>query len=92
MELAVIISLIAMAVALPGCIADSMTVIVKLRELKKSKGEVRPLFKKTEVPHAYQSFVFPELRLATLFKKNLIGEHRANGIRLDGLGCVDITT
>lgn len=40
MELAVIISLIALAVALPGCIADSLTVIAKIRAslLKKSEA------------------------------------------------------
>jgi hypothetical protein len=31
MEIALIISLIALAVALPGCIADSLTVIEKIR-------------------------------------------------------------
>jgi hypothetical protein len=41
MEIALIISLIALAVALPGCIADSLTVIEKLRARR-----VDPLFKK----------------------------------------------
>ena len=35
MEIALIISLIALAVALPGCIADSLTVIEKLRRAKR---------------------------------------------------------
>jgi tRNA nucleotidyltransferase (CCA-adding enzyme) len=43
MEIALIISLIALAVALPGCIADSLTVIEKLRARRAN----RALFKKS---------------------------------------------
>ncbi|MDQ3816296.1 MAG: hypothetical protein M3362_01230 [Acidobacteriota bacterium] len=53
MEIALILSLIALAVALPGCIADSLTVIEKLRARRANR-----LLKKSEIPHAYHSFVF----------------------------------
>lgn len=43
MEIALIISLIALAVALPGCIADSLTVIEKIR----ARRAKRALFKKS---------------------------------------------
>jgi len=35
MELALIIAIVALIVALPGCIADSLTIIAKIRALKK---------------------------------------------------------
>lgn len=43
MEIALIISLIALAVALPGCIADSLTVIEKIR----ARRAKHALFKKS---------------------------------------------
>lgn len=43
MEIALIVSLIALAVALPGCIADSLTVIEKIR----ARRAKRALFKKS---------------------------------------------
>ncbi len=43
MEIALIISLIALAVALPGCIADSLTVIEKIR----ARRAQRSLLKKS---------------------------------------------
>jgi hypothetical protein len=47
MEIALIISLIALAVALPGCIADSLTVIEKMRSRKDSKSD--SIYKKTTI-------------------------------------------
>jgi hypothetical protein len=48
MEIALIISLIALAVALPGCIADSLSVIERIR----SRRANRAILKKSESQHA----------------------------------------
>lgn len=47
MEIALIVSLIALAVALPGCIADSLTVIGKIRARRAKRG----LLKKAIAAH-----------------------------------------
>ena len=65
MEIALIISLIALAVALPGCIADSLTIIEKLRSRRANRALLEKSTK-SNVVSIYSSLITEYIRF---FKK-----------------------
>ena len=66
MEIALIISLIALAVALQGCIADSLTVIEKIRTRRTNRALLKKATK-SNVVSIYSNLITEQLR--GFFKK-----------------------